>query len=231
MIMPFGWLDALAVATFLGSWIFYGYAVERWRGADRSLNLRMNRFRGEWMERVLAREQRVFDSSIMATLQSGASFFASTSLLAMGGALAFLRSTDDVLRLIADLPLAVAQDRLAWEIKIVGLVVIFGYAFFKFAWSYRLFNYAAILLGAMPPPDSGEAGQRHVKRVVAMNIAAGGHFNRGQRSIFFALAYLGWFIGPLALLCATALVLWSMWIRQFRSDALRAVLDDDEPPR
>lgn len=228
MISPFSWLDAVAVAAFFGSWAFYGHAVERWRGADRSLNSRMNRYRLEWMERALARDQRVFDSSIMATLQSGASFFASTSLLAMGGALAFLRSTDDVLRLISDLPLAVAQDRLAWEIKIVGLAVIFGFAFFKFAWSYRLFNYAAILLGAMPPANSGEAGQIHVKRVARMNIAAGSHFNRGQRAIFFALAYLGWFIGPLALLTATALVLCSMWVRQFRSDALAAVIDDHE---
>ena len=32
----------------------------------------------------------------------------------------------------------------------VGLSVIFAYAFFKFAWSYRLMNYAAILIGATP---------------------------------------------------------------------------------
>ena len=43
----------------------------------------------------------------------------------------------------------------------VGLILIFIYAFFKFAWSYRLFNYVAILLGAMPPlsqRDTAEAG-------------------------------------------------------------------------
>ena len=229
MSMPFSWLDMLAVCIFWGSWIFYGYAVEHWRGADRSLNLRMNRYRMIWMERSLAREQRVVDSSIMATLQSGASFFASTTLIAMGGALAFLRSTDDVLRMVSDLPLSQAPTRLAWEIKIIGLAAIFGYAFFKFAWSYRLFNYSAILLGAMPPADSGPAGLRHAHRVGAMNIAAGNHFNRGQRSIFFALAYLGWFMGPLALLGTTGLVLWSMWVRQFRSDARTSILDDDEP--
>src|SRR5690349_15490995 len=37
-----------------------------------------------------------------------------------------------------------------WEAKTIGLVIIFAYAFFKFAWSYRLYNYVAILLGAMP---------------------------------------------------------------------------------
>ena len=38
-----------------------------------------------------------------------------------------------------------------WEAKTIGLAVIFVYAFFKFAWSYRLYNYVAIMLGATPP--------------------------------------------------------------------------------
>ena len=29
-----------------------------------------------------------------------------------------------------------------------------------------------------------------------MNVAGGRHFNRGQRAFFFALAYMGWFLGP-----------------------------------
>jgi hypothetical protein len=29
----------------------------------------------------------------------------------------------------------------AWELKCIGLILVFVYAFFKFAWSYRLFNY------------------------------------------------------------------------------------------
>lgn len=226
--MPFGGLDLMAIGVFLGAWLFYGHAVERWRGGNRSLNSRMNRYRLMWVEQALTREQRVFDSSIMATLQSGASFFASTTLIAMGGTLAFLRSTDDVLRLVSDLPFAMPPSRLAWEIKTIGLAFIFGYAFFKFAWSYRLFNYAAILLGALPSPASGVEGLRHAQRVGAMSISAGAHFNRGQRAIFFALAYLGWFMGALPLIVTTGLVLCSMWVRQFHSDALAAILDDDK---
>ena len=37
-----------------------------------------------------------------------------------------------------------------WELKSIGLAVIFVYAFFKFAWSYRLFNYMAIVVGSVP---------------------------------------------------------------------------------
>ena len=107
----------------------------------------------------------------------------------------------------------------------IGLVVIFGYAFFKFSWSYRLFNYAAILIGATLPFDAPDAAQRTqtADMASAMNIVAGRHFNRGQRAFFFALAYLGWFIGPLMFCAMTSAVFLVMWFRQFKSDALRAV--------
>ena len=84
--------------------------------------------------------------------------------------------------------------------KIIGLVVIFVYAFFKFAWSYRLFNYVAILLGATParrPRKTSPRPQAHILRTARLFNSRAVHFNRGQRAFFFALGYLGWFIGPL----------------------------------
>ena len=103
--------------------------------------------------------------------------------------------------------------------------MIFVYAFFKFAWSYRLFNYAAILLGAVPrlrEHDTPEA-LAAARRAAAMNTVAGKHFNRGQRAFFFALAYLGWFVSPYAFVGATAAVLLVIWRRQFASDAIAAL--------
>ena len=91
------------------------------------------------------------DMQIMASLQNGTAFFASTSLIAIGGGLALLRATNDALAVLRELPVDLTPSPALWEIKCVGLILIFIYAFFKFAWSYRLFNYVAILLGAMPP--------------------------------------------------------------------------------
>ena len=109
------------------------------------------------------------------------------------------------------------------EVKIIGLAVIFAYAFFKFSWSYRLFNYGAILLGAMPHRMSSKEDQAALDQAMGeaarMNVVAGRHFNRGQRAYFFAIAYLGWFLGPLPFIVATGGVLVVMWNRQFRSDA------------
>ena len=162
-----------------------------------------------------------------ASLQNGTAFFASTSLIAIGGALTLLRFTDDVLNLFADMPFGLATTRLAWELKVLGLAVIFVYAFFKFSCSYRLFNYSAILIGAVPPKGTDEPASRAAaRRAGAMNIVAGRHFNRGQRAFFFALAYLGWFISAYVLIVATAAVLFVMWKRQFDSDARRAILEE-----
>jgi len=150
---------------------------------------------------------------------------ASTSLLAIGGALTILRSPDELLSVLATLPFGTPTTRLAWEIKAVGLAVIFVYAFFKFAWSYRLFNYVAILLGAMPFERDKETpeAERHVQRTARLFEAAGRHFNHGQRAIFFALGYLGWFVSPYVLMVTTAAVVFVMWWRQFGSDARRAM--------
>jgi uncharacterized membrane protein len=217
--------NLVSIGWFLGAWIGYGVVIEHSRLGRRSLNARMDAFRKVWMRRMLERELRIVDTTIMATLQNGTAFFASTALIALGGALSFLRAPEETLRLVADLPFAAPTSRGLWEAKVVGLAIILAYAFFKFAWSYRLMNYAAILLGATPnvfDADDGEA-LRMADRAAAMNTVAGGHFNRGQRALFFALGYMGWFMGPLVFMLTTASVLAVMAARQLRSDALRAL--------
>jgi uncharacterized membrane protein len=225
---PFTTLDLVALAWFIGIWIAYAVAIE-WSPYGRTgLNSLMDRYREVWMQRMLARDNRMVDMQVMAALTNGTAFFASTSLIAVGGALTLLRSTDEVLTVLATLPFGIETARTLWEVKVVGLAVIFIYAFFKFAWAYRLFNYVAILLGATPlaaDKDTPEA-DAHVVRTARLFAAAGRHFNRGQRAFFFALAYLGWFISPGVFMVTTAAALVVMWGRQFASDSRRAVVGE-----
>ena len=225
-------LDAIALAFFVASWLGYHAVVERTSAGRRSLNRSMNAHRFHWMRGLMARENRIIDANINSSLQNGTAFFASTSLLAIGGSLTLLRSTDEVLTLFAELPLGLATTRLAWESKVLGLTLMFVYAFFKFAWSYRLFNYGGILIGAVPNLSGGARAEIELAawRAAAMNTVAGRHFNRGQRAFFFALAYLGWFLSGYVLLVTTAAVLFVMWRRQFASDALAALENGPWPP-
>jgi uncharacterized membrane protein len=221
-------LDLIALATFVVAWAGYAATIELSPHGKDSLNARMHLFREVWMRRALARDLRMVDTQIMASLQNGTAFFASTSLLAVGGVLTFLRSTDDMLAVIGTLPLGIHVSRGQWEIKTIGLVIIFVYAFFKFAWSYRLFNYVAILLGAMPPASAAGSpeAETHVKRTSRLFESAGRHFNRGQRAFFFALGYLGWFAGPYVLIISTIATVVVMWRRQFASESRRAIIDE-----
>lgn len=218
-------VDIIAVGFFALEWLVYSVTLEHSAYGRDGLSARMNVFRETWVRRMLDREARMVDMQIMASLQNGTAFFASTSLFAIGGALALLRATNDALAVLGALPIDITPSPALWEIKCVGLILIFIYAFFKFAWSYRLFNYVAILFGAMPPAearDSPEA-QAHVMRTTRLFEAAGAHFNRGQRAIFFALGYLGWFVSPWVLFVTTAAVLIVTWRRQFASSAWKAM--------
>jgi uncharacterized membrane protein len=222
-------IDYLGLAFFLAAWTGYHLAAEKLGSATHGLNERMALYRRAWFEQTRLRENRIFDSTIMASLQNGAAFFASTALFAIAGVLALLQATDAALSVFADLPFGIAPTRLAYEVKVGGLGVIFVYAFFKFAWSYRLFNYTAILMGAIPVDGRSFEAEAATARATRMNIVAGRHFNRGQRAFFFALGYLGWFISAWVLIVATAAVLIVMWRRQFASDAIAALDGKDEP--
>jgi len=223
--------DIAALGFFLAAWISYSMAVQLGLMKLQGLNHSMDQYRTRWMEEMSRRDVRIVDSAIMASLQNGAAFFTSTSLIAIGGSATMLRATDDMLKIVGEASMGLVADRVLWELKIVGLLIIFGYAFFKFAWAYRLFNFTAILIGATPAradPD-GAARAAMVRRASRMNIAAGSHFTRGQRALFFALAYFGWFLGPYAFMATTAAVICVMAARQFSSDARRALEDDDTP--
>ena len=136
-------LDLSAVGFFVVAWLGYAIVVELTPAGRHSLNSRMDRYRDLWMERMLGRDVRIIDTQITAALQSGTAFFASTSIIAAGGALTLLRSTEEIVQVMAALPFGVEVTRVQWEAKTVGLAIIFVYAFFKFAWCYRLFNYVA----------------------------------------------------------------------------------------
>ena len=64
--------------------------------------------------------------------------------------------------------------------------------------------------------------ERAIQRAGRMNISAARHFNRGLRAYFFALAYLGWFAGPITFMATTLLVAVVLWRRQFASDSVAA---------
>ena len=224
-MVEYSWVDVVAVGFFILEWTTYAITLEQTTYGRDSLSARMHVYREVWMRRMMDREARIVDTHIMTSLQNGTAWFASTTLIAIGGSLALLRATNEVMPVLANLPFGFTTSPGMWEIKCIGLILIFVYAFFKFAWSYRLFNYVAILIGATPPASERGTPQAeaHVIRTTKLFGAAARHFNRGQRAFFFALGYLGWFVSPWVFLVSTAAVVVVTWRRQFASNAWRAM--------
>ncbi|HEX2017863.1 MAG TPA: DUF599 family protein [Aurantimonas sp.] len=224
-----GVADGVSLAIFLVVWLGYSWTGDHGPLAEKGLSSAMNVQRRRWMETMSRRDLRMIDTAIMAGLQQGTAFFASACIFAIGGCFALLGSAERIATISADLPFYGGLDRALVELKLLGLVLIFAYAFFKFGWAYRLFNYCSILIGAVPMPSDSCADpavrERAIVRATALNQIAGRNFNTGLRAIFFAIAYLGWFLGPYALVVSTVVVVAIIANRQYRSAAHDAVSD------
>ena len=108
------WVDIAAVAFFVVEWLAYGLTLEHTAYGRNSLSARMNAYREVWVRNMLDREARMVDMQIMASLQNGTAFFASTSLFALGGALALLHATNDAIIILSKLPIDLSPTPALW---------------------------------------------------------------------------------------------------------------------
>lgn len=216
----------IALGVFIAFWLCFEYAIDHSPLRHKSLSGLIAHKRREWMIAFSERDLRMFDEGILSGLQSGTGFMGTVSIFAIGGCFALLNSTDVVLAIFRDFEVVDTTLRGAWEIKIIGLTFIFVYSFFKFAWSYRLFNYCGILMGAVPMVGSALLEEIRVQALLAaeMNITASRHFTAGIRGIFFGFAFLGWLIGPYVLIGSTLCVSLVLIRRQFFSKARKILL-------
>ena len=101
--------------------------------------------------RALLKDLRKFTVAhpeVVQVLVANIAFFASSSILLIGGLVAVLGARDQALAILAELPLAAPGGRALFDAKVVLMILLFVYAFFKFTWALRQFNYVAILIGA-----------------------------------------------------------------------------------
>jgi uncharacterized membrane protein len=212
------WFDAGALAFFLVAWAFLGWLIDMSPWHRHSLSAAMKAQRREWGRLIAQRQIRLVDANIITGLQQATSFFASTALLAIGAGFGLLTAADTIIDAFEQSVAHLEIDRAAFYAKTAGLMALYAYAFFKFGWAYRLFNYSAVMLAATPEagePNADEAAGQ----VAEMNIAAAGQFTHGLRAFFLAIAVMGWFITWWAFVAATVVIVWSLANRQFNSKA------------
>ena len=211
--------DYLALALALACWLVFDKLANRPRdGKWASLSHLMDRYRYGWMRVMTRRDTRMVDTIIQSAVLHGCTFFASTAILLVGGLLALLGATDRAIAIVRDLPFAVETTRALWEVKVLAIVMVLIYAFFKFAWAYRVYTYCIVVIGSAPMADGpGSAG--FAKRAGGLVCLGARHFDRGVRAYYYALAAAAWFLHPVLFMVSTAWVTVVLIRREFRSRA------------
>jgi uncharacterized membrane protein len=221
-ILP--WADWAALSGFFAAWITYSWFTRSQSRKRGSLIAATNRYRSLWMIQATSRDPRVLDGIITQNLSSTPAFFCSTTIIVIGGLFALLGSTDKAAELVQDMPFAQRTSVLIFDLKVLVMVSIFVFSFFRFSWSMRQYTFAALLIGSMPDPKEFETGtfDRDVfaTRAGRMLGMAAETFNDGLRGYYFSFAVIAWFFSPLAFAIATAGVVMILYSREYRSDVL-----------
>lgn len=217
-------LDFIAVGTLFALWLLIGWRVEHPSTKTPSVSLIMADYRREWMHQMVTREPRIFDAQTIATLRQGTSFFASTSMIAIGGALALVGNADNLQNVAEDLTL-MSHPPIVWELKLLLVVFFLTNAFLKFVWSNRLFGYCSVIMAAVPNDPNDPRAEPMAGKAAEVNITATRSFNRGLRAVYFALASMCWLGGPLLLLAGAILTLIVIWRREFASQSRSILLE------
>ena len=215
-------LDFAAVALLFSGWILIGLRIEM-PGQKTSVSVLMAQYRRDWMEQMLTRDPRIFDSQILGILRQGTAFFASACMIAIGGALALIGNAERLAGVANDLTLE-DDPAFVWEIKLMVIVLLVVNAFLKFVWSHRLFGYCAVIMAAVPNDPNESAARPRAVKAAELNITGAKSYNRGLRSIYFAMAATAWLLGALPLIIASVFTLAVLWRREFASRSREALL-------
>ncbi len=218
------WQDWLAMVWFFGCWSGYAWFARHNAIQRQSLLAMTNRYRHAWMLQATARDPRVIDGIITQNLSSTPSFFSSTTIIIIGGLFALLGTTDRASELVREIPFAVQTSVLIFDLKVLLMIGIFVYAFFRFSWSMRQYTFAALMIGSMPAPEDFDAQkadrEAFATRASRMVGLAAETFNDGLRGYYLSFALMAWFFSTLAFVLATGVVVLILYNREFRSDVL-----------
>jgi uncharacterized membrane protein len=225
------WVDWVALGFFFVAWAGYAWFAKNRAQQRASILASTNRIRRQWMLQATYRDVRVVDGTVIQNLSTSPSFFASTTILIIGGLLAVLGTTDKASNLVKEIPFAAHTSVLIFDLKTVLLLGIFVYAFFRFTWSMRQYTFGALLMASMPEAKQFEAmgedaeaqRQAYAQRAGGVVSMAAETFNDGLRAYYLSFAAVGWYFSPLIFFVATVGVVYILYQREFHSDVLKVL--------
>lgn len=214
----------LVVPYFLLVWVGYTLFTRRMAKRTHCLASILDVHRVWWMERMLLRDNRIADATLISNLERNVNFFASTTMIIIAAILTALTSKFELAFFSHYLGESSSQY------KLILMLAIMVYAFFTFTWSLRQYGFGSVLLGGAPLPEQGEFNARQLKeysRATAKVLDQASHsFNYGLRAYYFSMAVIPWFVHPILFLLSTSMVVAVLYHREFKSKALRLMVMD-----
>lgn len=221
----FSTLDGIALVVLILTSQIVGHFIENPPKKRPSLSQLMVFYRREWMIHFVDRNPRVFDAQILGNLRQSTAFFASASMIALGGGLAMIGNPEQLVGVTQEFDMLKASP-LVLEVKLVAVLILIANAFLKFVWAHRLFGYCAIVMAAVPNDPDDSTALARANKAAEISISAARSFNRGMRSVYFGLTVAAWIFGAAALLLATAITGFVLLRREFASHSRAALLRD-----
>jgi uncharacterized membrane protein len=188
---------------------------------------------GSWIRKIAdiieacqRRDQdRVLDTSIPSYLSQAPTLMASTTIILLGSLVAAWSASDQIARAISALPIFDHPSSFVWALRLLVLLVIFTYAFFKFSLGIRMYNCVAIMIGALPPAGrgSGEHAAAFVDGATQLAEVGGETVNAGFRAYYLGIAASSWLVHPWLCVALSSLVCVILYLREFSGSALNGV--------
>lgn len=216
-------LDAVGLGLLILSWVGCSLIVENAPKSYPSTSQIMAEFRREWMRQFVRRDPRIFDSQIISSLRQGTAFFASASMIAIGGGFALLGNAERLRGVAQDLTLE-SDPIFLLEVKLLVLLLFAANAFLKFVWSHRLFGYCSVIMAAVPNDPEDPQALPMALQAGELNITAARGYNRGLRAVYFGIASSAWLLGAGPLILATLVTLLVILRREFASQSRHVLI-------
>ncbi|WDE07332.1 DUF599 domain-containing protein [Thalassomonas viridans] len=223
--MPFTLLDITALVSFVVLWVGYTWFARKKAKTTDCIARCLHQHRIHWMYEIMVRDIRVGDAALLANLERNIAFFASSTLLILAGVLTLFAQVEKLEEVLASIPYAEFPNHLAIQLKLSLLAFIFVISFFQFTWSMRQYGFLNVMIGAAPLDEKGDNQNllQYAREMAVVQDQAAHSYNYGLRSYYFSLAVICWFFHPTLFILASILVVYTLFIREFRSKAVRAI--------
>jgi uncharacterized membrane protein len=192
------------------------------------LSSKMTPYRDRWALQILNHADRISDVGVARNLMASVSFFASTTVLLVGGLVGILGAADQIVPVLQKSTFFSHYEltsQSAFELKVATMLALFVHAFFKFGWSIRLHAYSTILIGATPTPELADTDEAQdlAKRIAQLSALASNHYASGVQSYYLSAALFAWFVHPIAMMAVLFVTAGVMVHREYFSRAAEII--------